>query len=162
LAGTKAVSSRHRRSPLVLGSTTHRGSSRDRSHPGRRRKASKRLCHSSRTSPGAAAVAHLPMGTEGTAGFDPSGTWRSARGTDLYRSLRFSFTGDRGFESRFLQRGVRCEPDFLDHVGVRPVRQQAVPPGAHSCSNSFGLSSRINSSRFSRGMAQRAKRGVVL
>jgi hypothetical protein len=41
LAGTKAVSSRHRRSPLVLCSTTHRGSSRDRSHPGRRRKASK-------------------------------------------------------------------------------------------------------------------------
>src|ERR1700730_7791243 len=29
LAGTKAVSSRHRRSPLVLCSTTHRGSSRD-------------------------------------------------------------------------------------------------------------------------------------
>src|SRR5580704_10236169 len=59
LAGTKAVSSRHRRSPLVLCSTTHRGSSRDRSYPGRRRKASKGLCHSSRTSPGAAAVAHL-------------------------------------------------------------------------------------------------------
>src|ERR1700730_18081077 len=38
LAGTKAVSSRHRRSPLVLCSTTHRGSSRDRSPPGRRRK----------------------------------------------------------------------------------------------------------------------------
>src|SRR5207302_10041998 len=46
LAGTKAVSSRHRRSPLVLCSTTHRGSSRDKSHPGRRRKASKSLCHS--------------------------------------------------------------------------------------------------------------------
>ena len=34
-------------------------------------------------------------------------------------------TGDRGFESCFLQRGVRCEPDFLDHVGVRPVRTRA-------------------------------------
>jgi hypothetical protein len=29
------------------------------------------------------------MGTDGTARFDPSGTWCSARGTDLYRSLRF-------------------------------------------------------------------------
>ena len=34
-------------------------------------------------------------------------------------------TGDRGFESISLQRGVRCEPDFLDHVGVRPVRTRA-------------------------------------
>src|SRR6266446_10660777 len=139
LAGTKAVSSRHRRSPLVLCSTTHRGSSRDRSHPGRRRKASKRLCHSSRTSPGAAAaaaVAHLPMGTDGTAGFDPSGTWRSARGTDLYRSLRFSFTGDRGFESRFLQRRVclasafhayrRKGPAFAGSVSLDETRERDV------------------------------------
>jgi predicted DCC family thiol-disulfide oxidoreductase YuxK len=35
--------------PLVLCSTIHRGSSRDRSHPDRLRKASKRLCHSGRT-----------------------------------------------------------------------------------------------------------------
>jgi hypothetical protein len=35
-------------------------------------------------------------------------------------------TGDRGFESISLQQRVRCEPDFLDHVGVRPVRQRAV------------------------------------
>jgi hypothetical protein len=34
-------------------------------------------------------------------------------------------SGDRGFESISLQRGVRCEPDFLDHVGVRPVRTRA-------------------------------------
>jgi hypothetical protein len=38
------------------------------------------------------------MGTDGTAGFDPSGTWRSARGTDLYRSLRFL---SRGTERRY-------------------------------------------------------------
>ena len=36
------------------------------------------------------------------------------------------FTGDRGFESISLQRGVRCEPDYLDQVcpmGKSPARK---------------------------------------
>src|SRR6266446_5968121 len=89
LAGTKAVSSRHRRSPLVLCSTTHRGSSRD--IPilvvgGRHQKAS-----------AIPAVPHLAQLQSPTYQWALTGLPGSTllvlgvlrEGTDLYRSLRF-------------------------------------------------------------------------
>src|ERR1700720_3961689 len=81
LAGTKAVSSRHRRSPLVLCSTTHRGSSRD----------SLILVVGGRHRKGSAipAVPHLVQLQSPTYQWVltglPGSTWGSARGTDLYR-----------------------------------------------------------------------------
>src|ERR1700738_3729131 len=32
--------------------------------------------------------------------------------------------GDRGFESTFLQRGVRCEPDFRGRIPYHPAQSQ--------------------------------------
>src|SRR5438105_14697206 len=110
LAGTKAVSSRHRRSPLVLCSTTHRGSSRDKSHPGRRRKASKSLCHS------VPHLAQLPSPTHQWVLTGLPGSTLLALGVlregPTFTALSVFLHGDRGFESLFLQRGVSCEPNF--------------------------------------------------
>ena len=71
--------------------------------------------------------------------------------------------GNRGFEST--SSTGETGANLTSSIMLGYARSDSGPcrlGGPHSCSNSFGLSSRINSSRFSRGRAQRAKRGVVL
>jgi hypothetical protein len=48
-------------------------------------------------------------------GFEPSVPLRhrKAKSNGAGSKNVVPLTGDRGFESLFLQRGVRCEPDFL-------------------------------------------------
>ena len=112
LAGTRAVSSRHRRSPLVLCSTTHRGSSRDKSHPGRRRKASKSLCHS------VPHLAQLPSPTYQWVLTGLPGSTLLALGVlregPTFTALSVFLHGDRGFESVSLHRRVTANPLFTN------------------------------------------------
>src|SRR5713226_4117835 len=50
----------------------------------------------------------------------------SASGSARTGARETAFGGDRGFESCFLQRGVKCEPDFLDQEAVS---QRSFPRG---------------------------------
>ena len=63
---------------------------------------------------------------------DISGTFRSTGETGSLAFFPVTLTGDRGFESGPLQRGVSCETDFLAASQVRTfarANERALKPG---------------------------------
>jgi hypothetical protein len=57
-----------------------------------------------------------------------SGKVTAERSNEQCRKSAVPLTGDRGFESLFLQRGVRCEPNFRGRIGGGSGGGDDTPP----------------------------------